>query len=315
VVGVSVADLWCAERASALRGRVSPEALARFTAAADALPVYLDNLGLADVGPLAGSALSPNVLREVVRADGTPAVLKLVGEAQRGESATLAAWTANGVSCPALLEAGIGTWRPGVTHLLLAKADGEPLPHVGMPAATAEVCRVLASAHISPPPGVVPLTDFLSPRLRGAVPVWTAAGLPSPEGAVKSVAALPGPVVLLHGDPVGMNLLVDGAGVVLLDPVGVTGPAEFDAGCWVARCLAVAPLGALGELMDAAAGADPSLRREVLAVCVALELVIEVRHRLASAHVFLGAGANPATFEVTTSQLAEAALATLATSS
>jgi hypothetical protein len=92
-----------------------------------------------------------------------------------------------------------------------------------------------------------------------------------------------------------------------MDPVGWRGPAEFDAGRWVARCLAVTPPTELPDLTRTALLADPMLRPDALDECVGLELVMEVRHRLESPGVFLSVGADPVRFNENTAFLVAAA--------
>ncbi|MFC8717505.1 aminoglycoside phosphotransferase family protein [Kitasatospora sp. NPDC057198] len=300
-------DDWLAERRGTLRA-AGPERAALFERAAAALPGYLAALDLRDTGPLTGSPLSPNVLREVRRADGSAAVLKLIGEPQHAEAATLAAWTAGGVPCAPLLDHGTGTHAPGVTHLLLGLVAGTELPHAQMAAATGEAAALYRRAHLAPPAGVLPLPDFLGPRLDEAAGVWRAAGLPAPDGAAEVLTALSAEPVLLHGDAVGFNLLRTRAGLALIDPAGVHGPAEFDAARWVARCLAVTGPAALPELTATALRADPSLEPRAFDACVAVELVIEVRHRITSPQVFLRVGAPRRSFDADTRLLAGAAL-------
>lgn len=304
-------DDWLADRRETLeaagQGRVTS-----FERAAGALPVYLAALELTDVGPMAGSPLSANVLREVRRGDGSVAVLKLIGEPQSAEAATLAAWTAHRVPCAPLLDHGVGTCVPDVTHLLLGKVPGAGLSHTEMAAATEQVVRLFRRAHLSPPAEVASLHDFLGPRLRKAVQIWRETGLPSPGGALRVLTDLDMEPVLLHGDAVGFNLLRSEGGLALIDPAGVCGPAEFDAARWVARCLAVTGPSALNGLTDAALSADPLLQRTLFDACIALELVIEVRHRITSPHVFLSVGAPAQTFTTDTHLLAEAATRRLA---
>ena len=292
-------------RSLSLRDAASTEVWLTFERAAGALDAYLAGLALEDLGPLSGSPLSPNVLRAVRTSGGRAAVLKLVGEPRTGEAATLAAWTAGGVNSVPLLEHGIGAWTDGVTHLLVGWVPGEPMPHSEMAAATGPVVAVLAGAHLAKPAGVEDLADSLRPRLRTAEQVWSSAGLTPPVRVDELLSDVPGSV-LLHGDPVGMNLLVDRGSIRLLDPAGVAGPAEFDAGRWVARSLAVAGPGALAGLTETALRADPSLRPDVLDLCVAVELLIEVRHRITSRDMFLSLGAAASSFDADTATLASA---------
>ncbi|MFC9537717.1 hypothetical protein ACFT38_45860 [Streptomyces sp. NPDC056975] len=286
--------------------------MASFERAAEALPAYMAALELTDVGPMAGSPLSANVLREVRLGDGSLAVLKLIGEPQSAEAATLAAWTAHRVPCAPLLDHGVGAHVPDVTHLLLGKVPGAALPHTEMAAATAQVVRLFRRAHLQPPAEVEPLHGFLSPRLHEAVQIWRESGLPSPDDALRVLTDPDIEPVLLHGDAVGFNLLRSGDELALIDPAGVCGPAEFDAARWVARSLAVTGPGALDALTEVALSADPLLQRSRFDACVAVELVIEVRHRITSPHLFLSVGAPAQTFSADTRLLAEAATRRLA---
>lgn len=295
-------------RAADLRGRVPDGSMRKFWRAAEALPDYLELLQLDDLGPMFGSPLSVNVLREVRLPDGDRGVLKLIGEPVVGEALALSAWAKAGVACPPLLDFGVSQWSPGVTHLLLGWVSGEPMTHIDMPEATDGVCRLLASAHVQPPEELPTLTQVLSAGLEKAMRAWSEAGLELPRRVFSAAIEIPGPAVLLHGDPVGPNLLVREGRRVLLDPVGCAGPAEFDAGRWVARCLAVVHPSALPSLTQVALAADPTLRPEVLDRCIGLELVLEVGHRLENPSAFLSVGADPDTFAENTSLLIAAAL-------
>ena len=293
-------------RRAQLRAVADGGALVRFERAAACVEPALTALGLTDLGPLYGSPLSANVLRRVRTRDGVLAVLKLAGNGDVGEATTLAAWTAAGVNAVPLLDYGLGRWVPQVVHLLLAAVDGGPLPHSEMAAWTTPVVVTLASAHLPAPTGVRPLAEMLAPRLGAASQVWEQAGLGTPPNILDRVSRS-GDATLLHGDPVGMNLLVGRDRVWLLDPAGVEGPAEFDAGRWVARSLAVAGPTALAPLLDTALRADPALRPEVLALCAAVELVLEVRHRVTSPRMFVSLGAAADTFDADTRALVDAA--------
>ncbi|MFD8214340.1 hypothetical protein ACFV2U_11515 [Streptomyces sp. NPDC059697] len=165
-----------------------------------------------------------------------------------------------------------------VTHMLLGKVSGVGLSHTEMAAATSQVVRLFHQAHLTPPAGVVRLQDFLGPKLHDAVRVWHWAGLPSPDGVLHVLEDPAIEPVLLHGHAVGFNLLGSGSELALIDPAGVCGPAEFGAARRVARCLAVTGPSALAGLTETARSADPSLSRRSFDVCVAVGLVIEVRH-------------------------------------
>uniref|UniRef100_A0AAU1ULK2 Uncharacterized protein n=1 Tax=Streptomyces sp. NBC_00119 TaxID=2975659 RepID=A0AAU1ULK2_9ACTN len=76
--------------------------------------------------------------------------------------------------------------------------------------------------------------------------------------------------------------------------------------------MAVTGPAALDGLTKAALSADPLLQRPRFDACVAVELVIEVRHRITSPHVFLSVEAPAQTFTIDTRLLAEAATRRLA---
>ncbi|MGW6143981.1 hypothetical protein [Streptomyces sp. NPDC055140] len=299
-------DDWLAHQREALKA-AGRERVTSFERAAEALPTYLAALELTDLGPMVGSPLSPNVLREVRLGDGSVAVLKLIGEPQHAEAATLAAWTAHRVPCAPLLDHGVGAHAPDITHLLLGKVSAVGLLHTEMAAATEQVVRLFLQAHLTPPAGVARLQDFLGPKLHNAIRIWHEAGLPSPDGVLHILEDPAIEPVLLHGDAVGFNLLRSEGELALIDPAGVCGPAEFDAARWVARCLAVTGPSTLAALTETALSADPSLSRRLFDMCVAVELVIEVRHRITSPHVFLSIGAPAQTFTADTRRLAKAA--------
>ncbi|MGW2083020.1 hypothetical protein ACWCOW_40115 [Streptomyces sp. NPDC001939] len=65
-------------------------------------------------------------------------------------------------------------------------------------------------------------------------------------------------------------------------------------------------------MTEVALSADPLLQRHRFDACVAVELVIEVRHRITSPHVFLSLRAPAQTFTADTRLLAEAATPRLA---
>ncbi|MEV6701343.1 hypothetical protein AB0M68_29945 [Streptomyces sp. NPDC051453] len=76
--------------------------------------------------------------------------------------------------------------------------------------------------------------------------------------------------------------------------------------------LTVAGPDALNGLTETALSADPLLQPRRFDACVALELVIEVRHRITSPHIFLNVGAPAQTFAADTRLLAEEATHRLA---
>jgi hypothetical protein len=100
--------------------------------------------------------------------------------------------------------------------------------------------------------------------------------------------------------------VIGGGELALIDPAGGCEPAEFGVARRVAQCLAVTGPSALAGLTETARSADPSLSRRLFDVCVAVELVIEVRHGTTSPHMFVGIGSPAQTFTADTRQPAEA---------
>ena len=92
---------------------------------------------------------------------------------------------------------------------------------------------------------------------------------------------------LLHGDAVGMNMLLTASGPALIDPAGVWGPREFDAARWVVRGLAVAHPSTLDARLEEALCADDTLEEEVLQICAGVELALEAHQRMVNPQMFL----------------------------
>lgn len=277
--------------------------------AAEAVPVIARALDLRVEGDLHGSPLSPNALRLVRTSEDELAVLKVVPGLVAGEIEALKSWTSAGVPCPAVLSHGRGTIVTGVTHLLLSHVSGTPVTHLDMPDWTPTVVAAVSRGHIDAPPTAVLLADFLRPRVARFLAVWKANDLPT-LGDVETVLAGMGPGDrLLHGDLVGLNLLTTSSrAVTFIDPVGLRGPAEFDAGRWIGRCHVSLGAAGLQDLIHAAPLADPSLDDRLLGRCVGVELVIEVAHRTTQPAIFLNLGATPLGFAARTADLAELAV-------
>lgn len=201
---------------------------------------------------------------------------------------------------------------PDVTHLLLSHVSGTPVTHLDMPEWTPTVIAAIRRGHVDAPPAAVPLSEFLRPRLVRFLALWETNDLPTPGDVETVLAGVGDGDRLLHGDLVGLNLLATPARTVtFIDPVGLRGPAESDAGRWIGRCHVTLDATGIQDLIHAAHVADPSLEDRRLAHCVGVELIIEIAHRATLPAIFLDLGATPVGFAARTAELAELAVALL----
>lgn len=163
---------------------------------------------------------------------------------------------------------------------------------------------MLRSGHLEVTEGMSALSDHLRSRLAAAIAALADAGF-SPIGQVEALLAdaVEPPPVLLHGDIVGHNLLRHDGSIVMLDPAGVSGPAEFDAARWIARSLVAPGPSMLSQLRSEALAADKTLASDVLDHCLGIELLIEIGYRLTTPAVLIENGAPEATFDDDTQQL------------
>lgn len=202
-----------------------------------AIDVYArlwDELGVtADFGSLTTDE-SRNVVRRVRLADGGDAVLKVSGHVREpGEGDVLAAWHARVLPCVEPLEWGYLRAVGGspATYLLTRLCDGTPLPSP-QPSASLRARQAVAerlTAFIEPfhrsgarVPRTRSWSDRLSLHLHWTLPLVHQRGLPLPPDwdAVLELLSSQGDVVV-HGDPAGGNVIVDGGGaMLLLDPPG-----------------------------------------------------------------------------------------------
>ncbi len=164
---------------------------------------------------------------EVVRADGSEAVLEVGASPRTGDVITaLAAWSGRGA--PSLLAAD-----RELRALLLERIRPGSRPAAADAGAVAGLLRRL---HVEPPEGLPALGQIVRERLDAAV----REGRASPPKAAWARAKVeelersaPAPV-LLHGDLDERALLVcDRRGVCAVDPLPCAGDPAYDAGSWV----------------------------------------------------------------------------------
>jgi streptomycin 6-kinase len=175
------------------------------------------------------------------RADGTPAVLKLLApwahEAIGAEALALAAWDGRGAV--ALLE----HTRDGRALLLSRVTPGCGFSPSGSDEAdcqrVADTFRELASAQV--PVGLPVLSAAVRARFArakgevGQRSSWiTAQDLKDAEERAVALAQDPGPRGLVHGDAQNKNLLVGAPGgmLVAIDPEPSAGDPHFDPALW-----------------------------------------------------------------------------------
>jgi hypothetical protein len=147
------------------------------------------------------------------------------------------------------------------------------------------------------------LESYYTPKLKSSEQAWLTAGYNPPTEARSILGMLSSRHELIHGDPSGRNMLMNSSQLTLLDPIGVEGAAEFDAGRWIARCAAMSAPCELGELIAMAEKADPSLDRGRLLWCVGLALMSEVRYRILMPTYYQNLGASPVGFDAYTRHL------------
>ena len=179
--------------------------------------------------------LSYNYVCAVTRADGTPAVLKL-GVPDRelsSEINTLRLYAGQG-ACR-LLEAD-----PGQGRLLLERLHpGTLLATLEDDERATEIAAGVMKAIQRPAPageGFLSLRGWFD-ELKGLRPLFNGGTGPFPErtvaiieGLIRELFAEDRPQVLLHGDFHHFNILSSQRGWLVIDPKGVVGPAEYEAG-------------------------------------------------------------------------------------
>ena len=175
---------------------------------------------------------------EATRADGTPAVLKVLvpgtGKNPSGEATVLR--LAGGDGCPVLYR-----HDPGQGALLMERL-GRPLYELGLPLARRLEILCAAAARIwRPAPGCgLPTGADKARWLAGfIVTSWEELGRPCPERTVDHALACAARrerahrderSVLVHGDVHQLNALQHDGGFKLIDPDGLLAEAEYDLG-------------------------------------------------------------------------------------
>ena len=221
---------------------------------------WIRRLELTDPRRLAGGALS---LVLDCRRRGERVILKLSGDDLRREAAALEAWGGRG-ACRLL-------WAdPGGEALLLAPVEPGTPATAGDDAADAgRAARLLAVLHAAPAPPAIPDASAeldwrfarahqLLDRQGIALDLVTHAQIDAAHADADALHATREATVLLHGDFLGKNLLLDAAGSwVAIDPRPCRGDPHLDGAFWALthrhgpgyrqRCL---------ELATAAGGLD-----------------------------------------------------------
>jgi streptomycin 6-kinase len=179
--------------------------------------------------------LSYNYVCAATRADGTPAVLK-IGVPDReltSEINTLRVYAGKG-ACrlyEADPEAGwllIERLQPGIMLATLTDDDrateiaAEVMNHIRRPVPAAEGFLSLR--------GWFDELKKLRPRFDGGTGPFPEKTVTIVEGMVHELFAENHPQVLLHGDFHHFNILSSGRGWLVIDPKGVIGAAEYEAG-------------------------------------------------------------------------------------
>jgi hypothetical protein len=215
----------------------------------------------------------PRLVLQVELAGGLPAVLKVSGSDLAAEHAVLAAGRTAGARMVRPLVSGASD---GVQWLLLELLSGRQFGGPGgrgtnasgqqLLALTRDIAAQTAKLHRAWVPHRPSVARETAADLRMGLDRSRDLGLPIDADAVWGRFAQPAaapPPVLLHGDLALCNVLSEDDGVVLLDPVGSMGPAEFDMARWVSRLLlrTEVPLQRAGMLLDAALAGDPDLNR------------------------------------------------------
>jgi streptomycin 6-kinase len=187
--------------------------------------------------PFTGGIVS--LVLAATRADGTPAVLKInfPEPESEHEAAALASW--NGHGAARLLEHDEGRRAlllerciPGTTLWELPEADET----------TRIAASVLRELHVPPGEGA-PFASLAEVALRWAdeLPAdWARVGRPFPRRLIdagvsllRELAGSQGPVVLVHQDLHGGNIVRRGGGWCAIDPKPLAGEAEFDTASYV----------------------------------------------------------------------------------
>lgn len=287
---VTEADL--ARQRRMLNTRVTDSGLythepAEFETAIRAYRRIVDRLAIkSDVKSLA-TPESRNIVRLVTMADGSVAVLKVMGHGREPcEGEVLNGWRQHGLPCANPLEWGyerlLGQRTGHIAFFILtAYIEGQPLAHKASDSLEekerqleelVEFIQPFHSAAISVPAGRS-WSDRMWLHLKWTVPLITAAGFREPEGWREKLQILSdrGRIVI-HGDPAGGNVLRTPSGLILLDPPGsLIASREAD----VAQiCSQVGGAVLAPQMIAKACDLDPTLHPEALACLAGINILV-----------------------------------------
>jgi streptomycin 6-kinase len=207
----------------------------------DALPALVATLARAwriTVGPAYGDATEAYVAR-ATRADGTPAVLKLLVPRRAAAAHEITALRlTSGAGCVRLLESDASRGA------LLLERLGPAMAGLGLPQPRRlEILCDLARAVWRPVPsaaGILPTGEAKARWFAEYIPrKWTELGKPCTRRTVEHALAAaesrrraydPARAVLVHGDVHQWNALRTGDGFRLVDPDGLLAGPEYDLG-------------------------------------------------------------------------------------
>ncbi|HEY6312977.1 MAG TPA: hypothetical protein VIY52_19545 [Streptosporangiaceae bacterium] len=280
-----------AQQKRLLNARVADSGLythepAEFDTAIGAYRRLVDRLAIeSDVRSLA-TPESRNIVRLVTRADGSAAVLKVMGHGREpGEGEVLRGWHEHGLPCVNPLDWGyVRLSGPGAdrmaTFVLTAYVEGEPLIHQAAdPQREKEQQLEELLDFIQPFHSVVlnvstarSWSDRMGLHLKWTMPLITAAGFREPEGWREKLQILSdrGRTVI-HGDPAA-NVLRTPSGLILLDPPGaLVASREAD----VAQiCSQVGGAALAWQMITKACDLDPTLHPEALACLAGITILV-----------------------------------------
>ena len=248
--------------------------------------------GVSSRGPLSGGFRSS--VFDCVTAAGDEVVVKLVRHPVEAamEAAALAAWTATGASVDLL------DFDNEHAALLLERVRPGTALSIGFGAVEVAVevaAALLGRLHVTPPPnsGFMTVAEIYDAWERRSVADNTyfrrvrseprrgsegLARLPAARHAAMTLSASAATTVLLHGDFIDKNLLLDGTGYIAIDPIPRIGDACSDIGFFAAGRPPVAGILDLAAAIAARLGADP-LRAQRWAAVWAIHQTVQAWRR------------------------------------
>ncbi|MFI5955723.1 phosphotransferase [Cryptosporangium sp. NPDC051539] len=212
--------------------RLDPDQLATIEHAASLVPGIVAELDLAGfVSPLVEDDKPRFLLRFSSPADS---VLKIYGDAPRGEGPLLTEWRRSGIPTPRLIHGELG----GCSWLLLEYVRMAPVtPDLRLTDQLASWGAVMHRRSPAVAATLRPLAATMLPRWQLAAHRLRSLGhrVPAHWAELAEQAYTAGDAVPLHGDLAAANLGLTSDGVVLFDASALAGPREFDAARWCAR--------------------------------------------------------------------------------